>query len=646
MRTALMTTLLITGCIDYSLDGEETTPVVDAPVDERAPWLGELEDIPQHGQDTGIEDTGPEPPPDCSVDVDEAFELEVDEDCSGEREAYEPVEDPWNIVVEWQITNISSAPTYGEVINLPMIGNLNDDDGDGLITELDVPDIAAVAFESMENYHRGKLVALDGATGAELFTVDDVNSFGGGGMADIDSDGAIEIVVFDHLMRPMAVDSAGNIIWVVPRMATTVHPQATVADLDGDGRPEVIADDMVIDGATGTLLFTLAVSSVTDFRTPTPGDIDLDGVQEIVLGNRVFDGATGALEWEASLAGTWGHWAALLDADGDPEAEVVMLGGGKMGLYEHDGTVIYEVDPAGSNAGPPCVADFDGDGAVEIAFAATMEFVVVELDGTTVWEQPIGDGSGAAGCAGFDFDADGSYEIVYADETDFYILDGATGDILFQDSDHCSGTIWEYPTIADVDLDGSAEIVRVSNDYYYEGTQGITVYGHADAGWPRGGSTWHVHDFAVTNINPDGSVPAHPDPPWQVYNLYRARPWEDLPAGRDLALQLTDICISSCEQDSPVRVSFQPWNQGGRDVLAVIPWAIYRDDDLTLLASGVVEPILGGEALASVEVELSLSQVQGAGLILTIDDDGQGLETVYECDEDNNSIHYTEVICG
>ena len=124
--------------------------------------------------------------------------VEVIESCTGEIEAFQPVENPGNVEVEWRFEGLSTDGAYANAINLPMIGNLNDDDGDGLVTEYDTPDIVAVVFPDAANYHRGKLVALNGISGEELFAVDDINAFGGGGMADIDGDGMVEIVVFDY----------------------------------------------------------------------------------------------------------------------------------------------------------------------------------------------------------------------------------------------------------------------------------------------------------------------------------------------------------------------------------------------------------------------------------------------------------------
>jgi Tfp pilus tip-associated adhesin PilY1 len=78
----------------------------------------------------------------------------------------------------------------------------------------------------------------------------------------------------------------------------------------------------------------------------------------------------------------------------------------------------------------------------------------------------VQDFSGLATATAFDFLGDGVAEAIYADETQIYVFDGKTGQINLT-SPRQSGTLIEYPVVADIDNDGSAEIVYVSN--YYDG---------------------------------------------------------------------------------------------------------------------------------------------------------------------------------
>ena len=110
-----------------------------------------------------------------------------------------------------------------------------------------------------------------------------------------------------------------------------------------------------------------------------------------------------------------------------------------------------------------------------------------------------------------------------------------------------------------------------------QGWAGITVFGHLGDGWAKSGTTWNVHDFAVTNIYTNGGVPLSPEPSWQTYNVYRSRPTEDAMTV-DLLAEITDICFAGCDSESIVRLSVQPINQGPSSIRSGVPVSLYRKD--------------------------------------------------------------------
>ncbi|HND00334.1 MAG TPA: VCBS repeat-containing protein, partial [Myxococcota bacterium] len=255
----------------------------------------------------------------------------------------------------------------------------------------------------------------------------------------------------------------------------------------------------------------------------------------------------------------------------------------------------------------------------------------------------IRDSSGLAGCSGYDVDGDGAYEVLYADEDNLRIYDGSTGAVNYINGNHSSGTVWEYPVTADVDNDGSAEIVIASN-----GTQwrGITVFGHTGDGWPKSGTTWGTHDFAVTNLNPDGSVPSPPEASWQKYNVFRARPSVDDPAYSDLVVELVDFCVGTCA-GGPARISYRVYNQGAVDVEAGSSLTLY------MVVGGVEVPyttvtlpaVPAGQALPSEELVVQPTEIGDGGFVLSVDDDGSGRGVTFECDEDNNRFARMDPVC-
>jgi hypothetical protein len=637
-------TLLALSCQEYNLSGPEEEPdkpVLDTQDSEPAP--PDSEPPPRDTQDTdpppveeecngedddgdglvdeGFDDTDGDGVADCiddacEVDEHEGGEVELIEDCVGADP--DALEDPWDVLIEWQYT-VSSG--WGAFM-MPTVGNLTDDNGDGRIDEHDNPDIVVT------NWGPEQLIALHGDGSGEIFIADDISGEGGATIADVDNDGEPEIIAATPDDKIVCFDATGTREWTTDAYDIATYPQPTVADLDADGDVEVIFDRAVVAGADGSALFTLG-DAAGWYSTPVASDIDADGTQELILGCSVYSHA-GELEWKASLDGG-GCFSAVADTDGDGAGEVVFATGDQLHLYESDGTLTWSTTLGGRAPGAPSLADFDGDGDIEIAVPANNEFSVWEVDGTKKWAQPVQDGSGLAGCSGYDINGDGAYEVLYADEQNFHIFDGATGAVLYVNSSHGSGTLWEYPVTADVDGDGSAEIVIASNGTTW---QGVTVFGHNGSGWAKSGPTWGTHDFSVTNLDPDGSVPSPAPLAWSTYNVFRARPIEDDPSYPDLFVWMEDSCVASCEH-GPVLISYGVANQGGEDVPAGVSVSLYALAEVPI-----------GVSLAGETFEILADEWGDDGILLRVDDVGTGYGIAWECDESNNEYEYGEAICG
>ncbi len=650
-RTFALLILMIAGCQEYNLQGppedpkdpvdtqpppEDSEPPVDTEDTQPPPPEEECNGIDDDGDglvDEGFEDTDGDGVADCvdgDCDVDDhpGGEVEVLEACTGD--VVPVVKDPWDVGIEWQFGTSGQG-----VIVMPAVGNLTDDNGDGLINENDNPDIAFTEWTT------GELIVLHGDGSGEIFRVNGVNGNAGVTIADVDVDGVPEVIALSQGGNVVCFDGTGTREWISASFGVSYYPQPAVADLDADGDVEVVFDNAVVAGVDGSTLFSLG-GVTTSWRTPVLADIDADGTQEIILGEDVFS-HTGALEWSTTSAGS-GNFAAVADLDGDVGGEVFFLTGSRMYIHEPDGTLINMVTIPGSNPGPPSVADFDGDGNVEIAIPANTSISVWEITGTMNWTATINDTSGLAGCSGYDVDGDGTYELLYADQDMFRMYDGATGAVLYSNSSHSSGTLWEYPVTADVDGDGSAEIVIASNSGSWNG---ITVFGHNGSGWQASGPTWGTHDFAVTNLDADGTVPSPAPLPWTVHNVFRARPMVDEAGSADLYVFLEDVCVASCE-NGPAKVSFGVANQGGLDVAAGVSVALYALDGSveTVIDTVYIDEVASGAVIAGGAFELHPDDWGSDGILLSVDDDGAGVGIISECDEGNNEYEYADDVCG
>ncbi|MEO1270946.1 MAG: hypothetical protein AAFX99_22895, partial [Myxococcota bacterium] len=460
-------------------------------------------------------------------------------------------------VQKWQWLGETSAfPEFNQVMMMPAVANLTDDNGDGLITaEGDIPDVIFTSFSGNRYNHAGILRILSGDDGRVLRELD-VGARAGNcpAVADLDADGVPEIVVERILAEDnqtlMAVTPDGTILWENAGISTASGGVA-VANLDGQGAPEIIARDRVVSAGGETLCTFASLGALV----PISADLDLDGTQEIITGLGVYGfvqtGEACPLLWEAPRLGN----PAVGNFDDDPEAEIVVAGQGFVTVLGHDGAVLWDQqipiseeraleelsalcayptcdrdDPnyhkgCCAGGGPPTVADVDNDGEPEITIAARWFYLVYETDGTVRWAHATRDFSSAStGSSVFDFEGDGRAEVVYNDELFLRIYDGEGGE-LDEDGDgfkdarilfelpNPSGTLLEYPLIVDVDNDGNAEIVVPANNYAFEGTTGLRVFGDANDNWVRTRRIWNQHAYHVTHVTEDGQV-VEQEPLW------------------------------------------------------------------------------------------------------------------------------------
>lgn len=539
-----------------------------------------------------------------------------------------PVASPWSVRELWRFQAPAADPTAQHSYVAPVVGNLDDDNGDGIINQDDVPDVIVNVTGSTT-----WIVALDGATGDEKWAWSGASYWGSIAIADIDGDGVPEVLAYDQSAVPTALTATGGVLWRAAGPTHAAVPQISVADLDEDGVPEVIADALVLDGPTGALEVTLGIAPEAQHRMVAVADADLDGTQEIYAAGDAWN-ADGSLLWESGEGGPFGFWPVVVQADADPEAEIGFVGN-QWSLFDTDGAPLAAV-AYGSPAqpGPPCAGDFDGDGATEVAWSSAGTLFLYELDGTLVWSVGVDDTQGYAGCSGFDMDGDGALEILFAGESSFLVFDGATGSQRVVDTGHRSVTLFEYPTVADVDHDGAAEILVVSN-----GATGgaLVVYEHAGAGWPPAGPTWATHDFTVATVDPDGSVPSTPEPFWTTYGVYRARPALDTVARPDLYVTVTDTCLMDCTY-GPVALAVQVGNHGAVDIPAGATLDVTADDGGTtrLVATVLLPAVPAGTEAAGFEIPLDVTDIGTAGWIVTVDASGLGVPG--ECDRTNNEV--------
>ncbi|MEC9389321.1 MAG: FG-GAP-like repeat-containing protein [Myxococcota bacterium] len=702
MRSSLLIAVLAVGCVEYDI----TKPAADAPpgTDEDT-YRPDPSDEPDGDSGARPDDTGSpveEPPPDTDVPpeptecppLDVIDAVTIDEACHSE-----PVTGPMSVATEWAITTFAGFPEYDKVLSTPVVGQLTDDNFDGVINALDTPDIIITTDDSgTEDGAHGVLRRVDGTGAADYLIlkrwVDDAGDqyfpyrYTTPALGDIDGDGTAEIVTLfeivmggipdgppdgdagpppdeDHPVGPPppptpppppggappchlgALTVDGSIEWMSTETIECGGHAPALADLEADGTVEIAVANMVFEGATGALRFSGTDGKGGYNAYPEVGyitavsDLDGDGIQEVVAGNTLYrpDGTIRCSRDDADTDG----FPAVADFDGDGAGDVVVVGNATATVMDNACTpqASWALLGAG-NGGPPTVADFDADGQPEIGVATATQYVVYEPDGTIVWSADVEDASShATGSSVFDFEGDGRPEVVYADETRLYIFDGPTGAVRLADPTHASRTLHEFPVIVDADGDGEPEII-VPNGGGHHGyeARGLYAISSGDGTWLGGRSTWNQHAYNIVNINDDLSIPSPPEPNWPFHNNFRSGDLNPV-YGTDApdAVALADHCTFECGEGY-VLLGVRIGNEGTATLRHDIEFTIYRRTTPEWTAIEVIDvspPIEPGATSELFEIRVAASAVGAEGIAVVVDD-RDGIEVVRECDETNNAV--------
>ena len=344
--------------------------------------------------------------------------------------------------------------------------------------------------------------------------------------ADFDGDGLMEFVTgtssktYLYKWDSTANDGKGGHV-LAKSAAVDYRPMSLLYDIDNDGNTEIVGtfgsvirvdkDTLDMEVLTTKDLFTDPFASTSGGYVNEAGedaaignlDNDPEGIAELVTGQGLYTWNGSAKAWTKLLTFDWhtasgSSWvrqfAAYADfgtydaendtfdtstLDGSPE--IVISGKNKMSLYaihksesgEWIKKLVMRVDGF-KLGGPITIGDFNNDGLPEIGIASQGLFGVYDpkceayeagrcADKYVMWERWSQDNSsGTTGSSLFDFDGDGQSEAVYADECFTRVYDGKTGTVLFS-AKRSSVTSIEGPVVADIDNDGSAEILMGSD---------------------------------------------------------------------------------------------------------------------------------------------------------------------------------------
>ncbi len=418
----------------------------------------------------------------------------------------------------------------------PLVANFTDDNGDGEINLCDVPDVLLVANTFISYSTACNIHILDGATGTEHFAIapgEMVSCTGTPAIGDIDNDGLPEIVaeyIHNGVFRIKAFEHDGTLKWANTtdggNASQFYRESGAIAlhDLDADGDVEIVFNHEVYDH-DGNMLWEQTNPNPGELECTTAADLDGDGTMEVVTGHSAYH-YDGSVYFDNYPTITSQSVPQIGNLDDDPDPEIFVTSGQGLWMVDHDGSIQYgPVTPTGVPASaylvwqrPGTIHDFDGDNVSEWASSSQSAYAVYQGPdpADVLWQVVVADYSGAAGGTAFDFLGDGVAEAMYADEQNFRIYDGLTGAVQLT-IPRQSPTISEYPTVADIDNDGSAEILVVSTG----GEPALQAIRDAQDRWIQARRIWNQHAYYVTNVREDSTIPQNVTPNWQTLNTFR-----------------------------------------------------------------------------------------------------------------------------
>jgi hypothetical protein len=685
----------------------------------------------------------------CESTIGRCLPLPIGPLCEGEPQ-FSDIEP----VLEWYWPGISYGGFYYQNIMVsPAVGDVN---GDG------VPDVVVVVYHDSSYATNNLIVVLNGegdgqGNGQVLFTIPSaadpaapmacgsssvalgnfdadpgleiVYNMVGGGIRIADNDGVGDVCDATNYPGCSGVRITGS------GAATVIVGGPSVADLDHDSMPDIVIRCQALNGhdISDPAMDFMDVAGC-EYNTVV-ADLDQDLRPEIIDASHAVTADPnipgGQPLWTTANGQTSGFVAVADILPDNPGPEVInicfgffLLDGQTGAVLVGPGGTVLDASipiPGGGTGGAPTVADFDGDGFPEVSTAGTAAYVVYDPDctdppirggqcdsGTTdfmLWTTSTQDfSSSCTGSSVFDFQGDGPAEVLYNDECFLHIYDGLTGAELVNPVIPNSSRTWaEYPLVADVDGDGNAEMIVISNEdkaisrdnchiswkdanvpidwlcqytvctigpactggiggtcsgvgYQCDaagichrpgGTHGVRIYGDLNDRWVKTRPVWNQFSYHVTNIEFAGgwwNVPDVEVDNWTVYNNYR----QNVQGGAlfpvpDLQVELTATPICPSE----VRLAAVVRNEGSAGALPVFEVRFYRTD------TGVPNPpellgtvfpsgplLPGGWDRLTLVYNIPATDVDMTFSVV-LDEDG----VMEECEEGNNGADSATVYC-
>ncbi|HEY0158556.1 MAG TPA: CARDB domain-containing protein [Thermoanaerobaculia bacterium] len=417
--------------------------------------------------------------------------IDVWQDCQNQAAGFVPG-------IKWRTNQIAR--------NLAPVARFRDTNGDDIVDDNDAPYIV---------HATGGAIALHRGDNGQRLWIRNFGFFGrqlSSAIGDLDGDGIPEILAANYRHRIVALDVNGNTKWQSPEI--DIHPDwepwlffkdftyigaPAIADLEGDGAVEIVVGRTVLNGADGTIKWVGTGSSgrafndhgwdlynenFPDQEAPITVDLTGDGKLEVVAGSTAYR-ADGTILWHRGDLGD--GYAGAVTLPGQTTPSVVLVAHGRVTLLRgtDGGTVWGPVNiPNGARMGGAPTVFMDGSTGPWVGVAGDGYYTVFNgVTGAVKWTKKTTEDFSfgiitTASATAFDFGS--GMTLAYAARQKFYLLRASDGATLYEMANGQSQFFPTAPVVADIDGDGRTDVavpgndgMKIISDPRWNGTRGV-----------------------------------------------------------------------------------------------------------------------------------------------------------------------------
>jgi hypothetical protein len=517
----------------------------------------------------------------------------------------------------------------------PAIGNVdNDGESEIVVRQLFSVPVTVNGTTTQENHYHlcvynalgGLLAFYDLDAASSPFTyVSDINidnRSGTTGIYDFNGDGTPEISHGLGIFKYDPSNGSGLTLLAYPQVIEGrglnndyYGEQVVAVDVDNPNRITYSYGLELIAGNTVYNVDPFTATPANNGVQGTDWSITVEEVANTTTGNMYPDGYTSVVDWDGD-----GLLDVVVSSNRDDSA-FIYIWNPRTDVIMAESNPIVNVNNNSAffnrNISRASVTDFDNDGALEIVVTTSLNFRVFEsslvtsangipllVEGASLVTT---DQSGSTTCTAFDFNYDGIKEIVYRDEDSLRIFNYNGTTLTQVTASSCpSGTVVEYPIVADVDNDGQAEIVCACDTDTTDAvnTAVVTVFESGGFPWAATRSVWNQHAYFYANINDNLSIPKrqqnHALPHNGAALVFPGEINSFLHQYSDTIFRLPNAVLSNltwdCESNS---ISVQVCNEGDNILPTGMPITIYAADPTTTNVISIGGGTLGGSLVPS-----------------------------------------------